>query len=91
VKKTVSRIPDLGELYYYDTALHIGAKLGLMPVKVYLHAGTKDGARRLKLSCRNKTIDFDQLPIELRCLAPYEIEDFLCIFKKGFPQVNFCK
>src|ERR1700683_1566062 len=38
-------VPGIGELYVYDAALRIGAKLNLFPKKVYLHAGTRRGAR----------------------------------------------
>lgn len=40
-------IKGLGELYVYDTALRIGAKVGLLPRRVYLHAGTRVGAKAL--------------------------------------------
>jgi hypothetical protein len=39
------RTKGVGELYIYDTALRIGAKLGFLPTKVYLHAGTRVGVR----------------------------------------------
>jgi hypothetical protein len=42
---------------------------------VYLHAGTREGARALNLS--GKTIDVR----ELRKLSAEEIEDCLCIYK----------
>jgi hypothetical protein len=81
VDRLVAHIPDLGELYSYDTALHIGAKLGLTPDVVYLHCGTRVGARNLGLPHRRRTLDLDCLRAELLALAPYEIEDFLCIYK----------
>lgn len=31
-------IKGIGELYVYDTALRIGAKIGVYPERVYLHA-----------------------------------------------------
>ena len=74
-------IKGIGALYVYDTALRIGAKLGLLPSKVYLHAGTRVGARALGLDSKAKAIEILQLPEELQQLAPYEIEDALCIFK----------
>ena len=73
-------IPGLGELYVYDTSLRIGAKLNLFPDKVYLHAGTRLGARALGLRAA-ATLDVSQLPKEFRSLRPHEIEDVLCIFK----------
>jgi hypothetical protein len=71
----------IGELYIYDTAFRIGAKLGLLPVKIYLHAGTRVGARALGCNAGQKEIEVSDLPRELRRLKPYEIEDLLCIYK----------
>jgi hypothetical protein len=73
-------IPGLGELYVYDTTLRIGAKLNLFPDKVYLHAGTRLGARALGLRTA-ATLKMSELPKEFRALKPHEIEDVLCIFK----------
>ncbi len=81
VDRLVADIPDLGELYSYDAALFIGAKLSLMPRRVYMHAGTRAGARALGLPRRDHAIELSRFPAELRHLAPYEIEDFLCMFK----------
>ena len=78
----VARARGLGELYCYDTALRIGAKLDLLPQKVYLHRGTREGARALgRNDYKAATIDPRTLPRELSQLEPHEIEDFLCIFK----------
>lgn len=81
VDRLVALIADLAELYSYDTALHIGAKLGLEPDMIYLHRGTRVGARNLGLPHRQPTIEPRLMRPELRVLAPYEIEDFLCIYK----------
>lgn len=69
------------ELFSYDTALRIGAKLGLAPDHVYLHRGTRTGARKLGLNTRAGTITVQELPASLHGLEPREAEDFLCIFK----------
>jgi hypothetical protein len=53
----VKPIPGIGELYVYDTALRIGAKLKLFPIKVYLHAGTRVGARALGLNDSTATLE----------------------------------
>lgn len=71
----------IGELTVYDTALRIGAKLGLLPKKVYLHAGTRAGARALGLNWKATSLAVRELPSELLTLTPHEIEDCLCIFK----------
>jgi hypothetical protein len=47
IEKAVLPIKGIGELYCYDTAFRIGANRGLFPRKVYLHSGTKKGAKYL--------------------------------------------
>jgi hypothetical protein len=65
----------------YDTALRIGAKLGLEPEVVYLHRGTRRGVRALGLDADRTFVALGELPHELRALRPHEIEDCLCIYK----------
>ncbi len=77
-------ISGIGELYVYDTSLRIGAKMHLMPKKVYLHRGTREGARVLGLDTRTRAIEVSQIPAEICRLEPHEIEDVLCIFKDDF-------
>jgi hypothetical protein len=73
-------VKGIGELYIYDTSLHIGANLGHSPEKVYLHSGTRKGARRLDY--KNKyVIEMDGLPEEFQHLEPFEVEVNLCIYK----------
>jgi len=74
-------IHGIGELYIYDTALRIGAKLNLLPSKVYLHAGTRSGARKLGFSGKEPSLEVSDFPKALQQLEPLEIEDVLCIFK----------
>jgi imidazolonepropionase-like amidohydrolase len=81
VDAAIGALHGIGELTVYDTALRIGAKLGYLPKKVYLHAGTRAGARALGLDWKARSLPVRQLPVELRVLAPHEIEDCLCIFK----------
>ena len=88
VETTVGGIAGIGELYIYDTSLRIGAKLSLLPTKVYLHAGTRKGARALGFKSRVKTLEVAELPSELRQLEPYEVEDLLCIFKDDLMAVD---
>jgi len=73
--------PGLGELYYYDTARRIGAFLSLFPTRVYLHRGTRDGAKALGLDHKKPYLSLSSLPAELRKLEPKHVEDFLCRFK----------
>lgn len=81
------KVDGIGKLCIYDTANRIGAFLGIGPEKVYLHAGTKDGAekllgRRLKCDCISKA----DLPntFQREDLSCAEIEDILCRYKKYF-------
>ncbi len=84
VGSLIRSIPGIGALAVYDISHRIGAKLGLEPEKVYLHAGTRDGARALGLDFRRPFLEVSELPRPLRRLKPYQIEDCLCIFKKEF-------
>ncbi len=81
IKAAVVPIAGIGELYVYDTSLRIGAKLNLFPTVVYLHAGTRLGARALGLTDSAGTLKVSALPREFRTLQPHELEDVLCIFK----------
>ena len=83
----VGSVRGVGELMLYDTALRIGARLRLQPSRVYLHRGTRKGARALGLNWRVPYLDLVQLPRALRALEPREIEDCLCIFKSNFAKV----
>ncbi len=81
IQCSLQHIQGLGELYCYDTALRIGARLGLFPQRVYLHSGTRDGTKIPGLDYKARAIETSELPSELQCLAPHELEDFLCIYK----------
>jgi hypothetical protein len=86
VNQQIRSIPGIGELTVYDTALRIGAKLHLEPKFVFLHAGTRVGAKRLGIDVRRKYVDVRELPQPLRRLSAREIEDVLCIYKDWFGQ-----
>jgi hypothetical protein len=81
---TIGPIPGIGELAVYDTALRVGARFGLEPTKIYLHAGTRQGAKALGLDRRGDTIEMAELPAELRTLTARQAEDVLCIYKGEF-------
>jgi hypothetical protein len=81
VLDTVGAIDGIGELYIYDTSLRIGAHLNVFPQRVYLHAGTRQGAKALGIAGPRISVSVDELPVELRKLEPHEIEDLLCIYK----------
>ena len=84
IKDELVDVTGIGDLYVYDTALRIGAKLGVFPEKVYLHAGTRTGVRNLGLDARRTALRMASLPRALRRLKPHEVEDVLCIFKDRF-------
>lgn len=75
-------ISGIGELYYYDTAFRIGVYLGIYPTRVYLHAGTRAGARRLQppVDYRKDALNIGELPSDLRRRPPYVVENILCIY-----------
>jgi hypothetical protein len=70
-----------GRLLAYDTALRLGANIGLRPDRVYLHAGAKVGAIKLGYPRDSTHIEVKDLPPELLKVLPEEVEDILCIYK----------
>jgi hypothetical protein len=88
VDTTVRPVRGIGELYVYDTALRLGAHLRLLPDDVYLHAGTRRGAKALGLDHRSDSIPPSQLPAALHRLRPHEVEDVLCIYKDWLRRAN---
>jgi hypothetical protein len=88
LEETIGALPGVGELMVYDTALRIGAKLHLSPRRVYLHAGTRKGARALGVGRGRHDISVDELPSAFRRLQPREIEDCLCIYKDRLAALN---
>jgi hypothetical protein len=81
VEAIIRPIPKIGELAVYDTALRIGARFGLEPDKVYVHAGTRDGLKALGFSGRERIVELNDLPRPIRRLSAREAEDLLCIYK----------
>jgi hypothetical protein len=81
LKNSVGAVRGIGELYLYDTALRLGANIGLSPNKVYMHTGTRLGARALGLDISRPAIPVREFPPVLQSLSASELEDFLCIYK----------
>jgi hypothetical protein len=77
----IEPIRRIGPLAVFDTSLRIGAYLHLEPEKVYLHAGTRKGAKALGLKTTDKWLKMQDLPDDLKVLSAREAEDFLCIYK----------
>jgi hypothetical protein len=84
VASTTGDIHGIGELTVYDTALRIGAYRNLEPNVVFMHSGTRVGARRLRLNASCEFLTIEDLPPAFRALRPREIEDILCIYKDRF-------
>jgi len=87
IAQIIRPIHGIGELAVYDTALRIGARFEQAPDKVYLHAGTRSGARALGIDGRRETVAIDELPAPLRRLTARELEDMLCIYKTRISRV----
>lgn len=81
IEHTIRPISGIGELMVYDAALRIGARIGVEPEVVYLHAGARTGAKAMGLNTRRGCINLSELPDAMSKLKPREIEDCLCIFK----------
>jgi len=77
------RIDGVGPLTIYDTAVRIGAHLGLAPERVHLHAGVAVGARALGLDTSSDTLAMSDVPAPLRRLSADDLENFLCIYKES--------
>jgi hypothetical protein len=79
VEDRIGSINGIGALTVYDIAHRIGAHFGKAPRLVYLHAGTRLGARVFNAS--GDSFDPKILPKAFSRLEPSEIEDCLCIYK----------
>lgn len=69
VDNSIRSIFGIGELAVYDITLRIGARFGFEPSQVYLHRGTRQGARALGLGARRLVLDITDLPAELHRLG----------------------
>ena len=88
VGEAIGGIEGIGALTIYDTALRIAAYRRLSPARVYLHAGTREGARALGISKERPWVSPKDLPAPLRRLRAGEIEDCLCIYKADLQRLN---
>lgn len=86
LESEATRVPGIGSLTVYDTACRIGAFLKLAPARVYLHAGTREGARILGFFAR-KYVDLSELPASFQALAPAEVEDCLCLYRDDLAEI----
>ncbi len=81
VESAIVDLLGVGDLMVYDTSLRLGARLGLCPQVVYLHAGTRQGAKAIGLDRGHRTLKMSELPPAFQRLEPCEVEDCLCIYK----------
>jgi hypothetical protein len=81
LKDTIGNISGIGELTLYDTALHLGYRFDLNPAVVFLHRGTRIGAKNMGLPHLKQVLTRAELPVAFRTLSCAEIEDVLCIYK----------
>lgn len=80
-----SRVKGFGDLCVYDTSLRIASYLGIRPDKIYLHAGTLKGAKKIGIKTNGKKyLLISDLPNEFNNIECYNIEDILCIYKDKF-------
>ncbi len=80
IDNLLKSVKGIGRLYIYDTSLRIGSYLGYLPEKVYLHAGTRVGARQLGFK-NEISIEMTEFTNEFQYLEPFEVEDILCIYE----------
>jgi hypothetical protein len=79
VLNEIGNIRGIGALTVYDISHRIGAPFGKAPRLVYLHTGSRTGARVFNIS--GDSFDPRRLPKPLSRLKASEIEDCLCIYK----------
>jgi hypothetical protein len=79
VERHILPIKGIGPLAVYDISHRIGAYLRCAPDVIFLHAGTREGAKLFNL--RGATIELSMLPSEFHVLSPAEAEDCLCIYR----------
>lgn len=80
-----SSVHGTGPLYCYDVAHRIGLRLGIKPDLIYMHTGTREGAKALGIDVAGRVhIGVSDLPKPMRVLSAAEAEDVLCIYKSWF-------
>ena len=72
LQERIGSVRGVGDRTIYDTALRIGAYLGLLPKNVYLHGGTRDGAAALEVDASGRMIAPEELPEVFRVLGLFK-------------------
>lgn len=89
LERLIGNVRGAKEMYIYDAALRLGAYLGKLPQRVYLHRGTRLGAEALEIVVAGrKWIAVEELPAAFRVLTAYEAEDVLCSYKDDIARVR---
>ena len=78
IRTALNGVASAGTLYVYDTALRIGSARGIFPDHIYLHAGSREGARRIIPGRLPPCLPLAAFPQAFQRLAPHEIENLLC-------------
>jgi hypothetical protein len=86
--RLLAQVPGAGEMYLYDTAFRLSGKFGRPPTRVFLHRGTRDGARAIGFDSGRAHIEMTELPEPLQVLKAYEVEDVLCLYKNDLAGSN---
>ena len=81
VESITNQVFRLGELVTYDVALRLGMWLNLEPAVVYLHRGSREGAKKFNVSLKEKTATLSTFPPEIQKLGATHAENFLCLYK----------
>ena len=84
LESSIGDFVGVSELYIYDTSLVLSVRRSIYPERIYLHTGTREGARKLRLSFRKKYLEKSDVPKVFCALEPHEIEDVFCIYKDYF-------
>lgn len=88
------KVAGFGELSIYDAAVRISAYLGFKPTQVFLHAGTRTGAKYLEEKgllgeslSQKDTLPVSDFPQPTQKLDALQLENFLCSFKDEIKKI----
>jgi len=89
------KVRGFGSLAIYDSSVRIAAYLNITPDRVYLHAGSKEGAKHLESkglvpggSSANESIPMADMPKPFQRLHPTQVENLLCSFKSAIEKLE---